>query len=85
MGSNIKCVAAMCSRCGFTTRAMAGADVTAAYPDRAAWAKLCWNRPGTKNPLACPDLVKAVVAGGKDLSRRLKIADTLRLPDRLAG
>jgi hypothetical protein len=64
---------------------MAGADVTAAYPDRSAWAKLCWNRPGVTAPLACPELVKAVTDGGKALSLRLRLADGARSPCRLAG
>jgi hypothetical protein len=79
MGSHIEGVAATCSRCGFTTRAMVAADVTAAYPNRAAWSQRCWHKADAATPLACPDLAKAVRAGGGSLGRRLKHADGLAL------
>ena len=63
--AKIGSIVAACGRCGFECRAMTGDGVAVAYPDRVAWAKLCWRGPTARDPLSCPELVRALAAVAK--------------------
>ena len=73
MCQEIENVVATCGRCGFATKAMAGCGVAAAYPDRRAWMKRCWQPSAARQPLACGELMKAVVAASRAAERRRSV------------